>query len=173
MTSIKDIIFFALTFMAVYIQIFFFITFIENKKKLVTRRGPIKLKSYPAVTIIVPCWNEETTIYATVESLLALNYPKDRIKILLIDDGSADRTLEIIQQFAEYPNIKIFHKENGGKHTALNFGLLQTNTEFVGCLDADSLVHPECLIRIMSYFEADQDTMAIAPSVVVDRKSVV
>ena len=167
MTSIKDIIFFALTFMAVYIQIFFFITFIENKKKLVTRRGPIKLKSYPAVTIIVPCWNEETTIYATVESLLALNYPKDRIKILLIDDGSADRTLEIIQQFAEYPNIKIFHKENGGKHTALNFGLLQTNTEFVGCLDADSLVHPECLIRIMSYFEADQDTMAIAPSVVV------
>ena len=167
MVSISDIIFFVITFLAVYVQIFFLVTFIENRKKLVTRRSQIKLKSYPAVTVIVPCWNEETTIYKTVKSLLSLNYPKDKIKILLIDDGSTDHTWEVIQQFSEYSNIKIFHKENGGKHTALNFGLLHTDTEFVGCLDADSLVHTESLVRIMSYFEEDKDTMAVVPSVVV------
>lgn len=167
MASISNIIFYVLTFLAVYIQIFFLITFIENRKKIVTRRGSIKLANYPAVTIIVPCWNEEETIYPTVQSLLNLSYPKDKMDILLIDDGSTDHTWEIIQQFTECPNIKVFHKENGGKHTALNFGLLKTTTEFVGCLDADSLVHPECLVRIMSYFEADKDAMAVVPSIVV------
>ncbi|MCX6752271.1 MAG: glycosyltransferase [Candidatus Nomurabacteria bacterium] len=167
MASIPDIMFFVVTFLAIYIQIFFLVTFMDNRNKLVTRRGQTKLASYPAVTVIVPCWNEETTIFATIKSLLALNYPKDKVNIILIDDGSTDNTWEVIKKFVGHSNIKIFHKENGGKHTALNFGLLHTNTEFVGCLDADSLVHPECLVRIMSYFEADRDTMAVVPSVVV------
>ena len=166
MASIANVIFYASLFLSVYVQVFFFVTFLENRKKIVIRKGEIKLGYYPSVTIVVPCWNEEKTVYKTVDSLLHLNYPKDKIKILLIDDGSTDNTWNVIRQFENYQNIKVFHKENGGKYTALNLGLAHMETDFFGGLDADSFVDSESLIRIMSYFEKDPDAMAVAPSVI-------
>ena len=144
------------------------VTFIENRKKIVIRKGQIKLSHYPTVTVMVPCWNEEKTVARTVESLLAMNYPKDKLTLFVIDDGSTDSTWEVIQQFNKYENVRTFTKENGGKHTALNLGLKETNSEFVACLDADSFADPESLIRIMSYFEANPDVMAVSPSVIVE-----
>ncbi len=174
MASVSDIIFYILTFLSVYVQVFFLVTFLENRKKIVIRNGAVKLAEYPKVTIIVPCWNEEKTVYKTVHSLLGLNYPKDRIKIFLIDDGSTDGTLKAILKFSEYPNVKIFHKENGGKYTALNLGLEHIQTDFLGCLDADSVADPESLVRIMSYFEKDPSIMAVAPSIIaINSKNVV
>ncbi|MES3031899.1 MAG: glycosyltransferase [Patescibacteria group bacterium] len=168
MASISNMIFYVLVFLSVYVQVFFFVTFLENRKKIIIRNGKIKLDFYPSVTIAVPAWNEGKTIEATVSSLLNLNYPQDKLKILLIDDGSTDNTWEIIQKFSNYPNIKVFHKENGGKYTALNLALKHTETDFFGGLDADSFVDPESLIRIMSYFEKDKSIMAVAPSVGVN-----
>lgn len=174
MVSISNAIFYILTFLAVYVQVFFLITFLENRKKIVIRTGKIRLKEYPPVTVIVPCWNEEKTIGNTVHSLLDLNYPKDKVKIFLVDDGSTDNTWNEIKKFEKYPNIRIFHKENGGKITALNLGLKHLETDFLGCLDADSYAAPESLVRIMSYFEKDPSCMAVAPSIVVsDPKSII
>ncbi len=167
MISIPNIIFNVLVFLSVYVQVFFFVTFLENRKKIVTRNGKIALAHYPAVTIAIPCWNEERTVESTVNSLLSLNYPKDKLNILLIDDGSTDNTWNIIQSFSRYPHIKVFHKENGGKYTALNLALEHTESEFFGGLDADSMVHPESLVRMMSFFEKEPSIMAVAPSVTV------
>jgi len=169
MTSVSTVIFNMFIFLSVYVQVFFLITFFENRKKIVTRTGKIKLATYPSVTVIVPCWNEELTIKGTVDSLLELNYPQDKLKILLVDDGSTDNTLDVIRSFEKYENVKIFHKENGGKHTALNFGIKRTDTDFLGCLDADSMADKEALVRIMSYFEKSPTTMAVSPSVVTNK----
>ena len=167
MISFSSIVFYILTFLSVYVQLFFLITFLENRKKIVVRKnGDVKLTKYPKVTIIVPSWNEEKTIYKTVRSLLDLNYPKDKLKIFLIDDGSTDGTWNTILKFSKHSNIKIFHKENGGKYTALNLGLEHVETDFLGCLDADSFVDSESLVRIMSYFEKDPSIMAVAPSII-------
>jgi biofilm PGA synthesis N-glycosyltransferase PgaC len=87
--------------------------------------------------------------------------------IFLIDDGSKDNTWELIQKLDNGTNVRAFHKENGGKHTALNLALEKNTSEFFGCLDADSFVHPQALKRILSYFEKDPKTMAVAPSIVV------
>ncbi len=166
MNSVSSTILYIFAFFSVYVQVFFLFTFIENRKKIVIRKGVTKLAKYPGVTVIVPCWNEEGTIYKTVRSLLHLHYPQDKLKIILIDDGSTDGTWHALKKFSGYSNIKVFKKENGGKYTALNLGLDHTTTEFVGCLDADSTAHPEALVRIMSYFERDATIMAVAPSVV-------
>ncbi len=172
MALIPNIIFHVLIFLSVYVQVFFLVTFLENRKKIVTRSGKIKLGNYPEVTIAVPCWNEEKTLESTVHSLLNLNYPKDKVKIFLIDDGSTDNTWNIINKFGSFPNIKIFQKENGGKYTALNLALQNTTTDFFGGFDADSIVHPEALARIMGTFEKDPAAMAVAPSVnVYDAKN--
>ena len=114
--------------MSVYAQVFFFVTFLENRKKIIVRKGKIKLANYPAVTVVVPCWNEERTVYRTVQSLLRLNYPKDKLQIFLIDDGSTDSTWAILNKFAKYPNIQIFRKENGGK---ILLAILARNKEHV------------------------------------------
>ncbi len=167
MITIPNAIFYVLAFLSVYVQVFFFVTFLQNRKKIIVREGQIKLGSYPPVTIVVPCWNEEKTLEATVNSIFKLNYPKDKLTIFLVDDGSTDNTWEVINKFAGYPNIKTFRKENGGKHTALNLGIENAETDFFGGLDADSIVHPESLVRIMSCFEKDANVMAVAPSVTV------
>jgi cellulose synthase/poly-beta-1,6-N-acetylglucosamine synthase-like glycosyltransferase len=167
MILIGNIILYTFIFLSVYVQVFFFVTFLENRKKIVIRKGETKLAEYPKVTITVPCWNEEKTVYKTVQSLLDLNYPKDKLQIFLVDDGSTDNTLGVINQFSKYPNIKVFHKENGGKYTALNLGLKNSDADFFGCLDADSFADKEALVRIMSYFEKDPSIMAVAPSVTV------
>lgn len=168
MDSIFGLIFYILVFLSVYAQVFFLITFLENKNKISIRKGEAKLKDFPKVVIAVPAWNESTSIEGTVLSLLNLNYPKDKLRIILVDDGSTDDTFAIMQKFKDEPNVEIYTKPNGGKHTALNFALEKTDAPFFGCLDADAFADKESLNRIMSYFEKDEKTMAVAPSVIVN-----
>ncbi len=170
----SDIIFYVLAFFAVYAQVFYLVTFLENRQSMSPRATEAKLSKYPAVTVIVPCWNEEKTVYRTIRSLFALRYPKDKLKIILVDDGSTDSTWKVISRFSKRPNVKVLRKENGGKYTALNLGLLHTETEFVGCLDADSMADSESLVRLMRYFEDDPSLMAVTPSLIVENpKSII
>ncbi|NVN97470.1 glycosyltransferase family 2 protein [Candidatus Nomurabacteria bacterium] len=166
MAGVYAVIFYVFSFLSVYVQIFFLVTFLEKRRHIVKNPKVLELSSYPSVTIAVPCYNEKDTIEKTVKSLLALDYPKDKVTIMLIDDGSKDNTWELIQSFDNGANIRAYHKENGGKHTALNLALEKNTSEFFGCLDADSFVHDQALKRIMKYFEKDPRTMAVAPSVV-------
>lgn len=167
MADFSSYFFYVLVFLSMYVQVFFLFTLFENRKKIIIRSGAIELDHYPAVTIVVPGWNEEKTIGKTVESILALNYPKDKLKLILVDDGSTDGTWEAMSKFSSLPNIRLFRKENGGKYTALNLALEHTDTDFFGCLDADSFVDREALVRIMSYFAKDALAMAVVPSVIV------
>ena len=142
------------------------ITYFENrleikKEERLTAIGP---KKYPSVTIIVPCWNEENTVTKTIHSLLSLDYPKNKLKIMIIDDGSTDKTWEKIQKFRNNPQIEMYSKENGGKYTALNYGISKLGSDLVGCLDADSYVHKDALRNIVVYFQ-DKKIMAVAPSI--------
>jgi cellulose synthase/poly-beta-1,6-N-acetylglucosamine synthase-like glycosyltransferase len=150
-----------------YVQIFFLITFFEKRKTIEYRKGKIKLERYPTITVAVPCWNEQNTVEKTLNSLLELDYPKDKLTIIAVDDGSTDNTWEALKKFEKYPNIKILKKENGGKHTAVNYAIENSDSEFISCLDADSFVEPETLKRMMTYFLKDENTMAVAPSILI------
>ncbi len=160
------ILFYLLSFLAVYVQVFLLVTFFENRRRIFIRSDKINLDVYPTVTIIVPCYNEEKVISLTVDSLLGLDYPQDKLKIIVVDDGSKDNSWGVVQKYKNNPQILLLKKENGGKHTALNLGLQNSTSEFVGCLDSDSSVHPEALKRIITYFD-NTDVMAVAPSIIV------
>jgi len=167
MESVYTVIFYVFAFFSVYVQIFFLMTFLEKKRYIVKNPDNLELSNYPTVTVAIPCYNEEQTISKTIKSLLLLDYPKDKIKIFVVDDGSSDNTWNVIQEFKDNPSVILIQKENGGKYTALNLILEKTNSEFFGCLDSDSLVHPQALKRILKYFERDPVTMAVAPSIIV------
>lgn len=89
-------------------------------------------------SIIVPVYNVEEYLAKCVESLLNQNFPLKKIEILLIDDGSKDRSGEMCDIFAEkYPCIKAFHKENGGLSSARNYGIDRASGEYLIFVDSD------------------------------------
>ncbi len=148
-----DLLVYVILFVSLFFEVFAILTFFE--KGAIRRRHKIDVETYPSVSIIVPCYNEGATIKGTVDSLLAVDYPRDKYSIILVDDGSTDNTAEIMRQYKENPLVTVIHKENGGKHTALNAGIAVSNSEFVGCLDADSFVTPQALKRVMANFDND------------------
>jgi len=156
-----DMLIYSVAYFGLFTAIFFLITIYENKHKL---KVP-KISKYYKVSIMVPAYNEEKTIKKTIKSLLNLDYPKDKLEILVIDDGSTDNTYKIAKQF-EGKNLKVCKKKNEGKGATLNFGLKKISGELVGSLDADSFVSKNALKRMIGYFE-DKDVMAVTPSLKV------
>ena len=85
----------------------------------------------------MPAYNKSKVIEQTIESILNSKYPS--FDIIIIDDGSSDETLSIIQnRFSNHPLIRIFTKKNGGKSRALNYGIEQTDAPIIVTLDADT-----------------------------------
>jgi cellulose synthase/poly-beta-1,6-N-acetylglucosamine synthase-like glycosyltransferase len=154
-------------FVALYFEVFLLISIFESKK---VRRDLNLEYYYPPVTILIPCWNEESTIKGTVDSLLALDYPKDKMHIMIVDDGSTDNSRNVLKQYDNHPIVKVVYKENGGKYTALNFGIEHMTTDFVGCLDADSFVDKDALKNIMRRFK-DQSVMSVTPAMIIEKPS--
>lgn len=149
-------------FLVLYFQVFLILTLLENRSEMDIEEERT-LKDYPTVTIIVPIFNEEKTVAKTVLSLLAMNYPQDKLSVMVVDDGSKDNTWEIVQQFKDNSRVLLHRKENGGKYTALNYAIEHSTSEYVGCLDADSFVDPDALNHILPYFE-EEGVMAVTPS---------
>jgi cellulose synthase/poly-beta-1,6-N-acetylglucosamine synthase-like glycosyltransferase len=160
---------YAFLFVTLYFEVFLLITFFEERGRIAEADNPkkSKLTYYPTATIIVPCWNEERTVSKTIHSLLRLDYPKNKFNIFIVDDGSTDKTWDVVQKFANNPQITLIRKENGGKHTAVNLGISESTSEIIGCLDADSYVDKDALREIARAFNEDRDAMAIIPSIIV------
>lgn len=168
MFDIQTLILYFTLFISLFFEIFILITYFEVRDDIKFEKAhkDMPRSHYPSVSIIVPAYNEERTVGATINSLLALDYPKDKLSIMLVDDGSTDQTIGEFQKFQSNPQVRILTKENGGKHTALNHALEEVQTDLVGCLDADSFVNSDALRRIIPFFD-DKTIMAVTPSIKV------
>jgi cellulose synthase/poly-beta-1,6-N-acetylglucosamine synthase-like glycosyltransferase len=160
-----DVLLYVTTFFGLFTSIYFLLTLGDMRSK----RKVKQVFVYPKVSVVVPCFNEEETVVKTLESLLALDYEREKLEILVVDDGSTDNTFKIASRFAkDNPDalIRVFRKKNGGKFTALNFALEKATGEFFGALDADSFVDKHALKRIMNRFTHEK-VMAVTPSMKV------
>ncbi len=147
-----ELIVYPFIFAALYFEVFLLLTFLSAPAK--ERRLRAVVEHTPTVAMIVPCWNEESSILGTIKSLLELDYPKDKLSVVVVNDGSTDNSAEVLTAYEGHPRVTIIHKENGGKHTALNTGIeAAVDAELVGCLDADSFVEKDALREIISYFD--------------------
>jgi len=167
MISISDITSYVLAFLVLYVQVFFLIMVFKTRKQITRNTSFPADVDWPAVTIMVPCWNEEETVVKTVESLLAVDYPKGKLIIKVIDDGSTDNTWQVMQKFQGIANVHLTKKENGGKHTAMNLTIATATTDYIGNLDADAFIEPDTLKKTMWQFLSDKDMMAVSPAIVI------
>lgn len=107
------------------------------------------------VSVLVPGFNEEKVIVKTVKSILRSHYPS--FNVIVIDDGSTDNTYSVLcEHFADHPRVRLLTKTNGGKSEALNMGITQTDAEIIVTLDADTVLNPKALWKLVRHFSRPQ-----------------
>jgi cellulose synthase/poly-beta-1,6-N-acetylglucosamine synthase-like glycosyltransferase len=142
----------------------------------------------PSISMLVPAHNEEASIKESIRALLTLSYPK--LEIVVVDDGSTDSTLSVLRStFAlvpvhpvydqriptkpvqaiyrskQYPNLIVVSKENGGKADSLNIGLNVASSELVCAIDADTILDPDGLRRLVRPFIRSNDVVAAGATI--------
>jgi poly-beta-1,6-N-acetyl-D-glucosamine synthase len=162
--SVVLIICFTLVIILRYITLIYF-SIIKNVQK--TKDDVENRVCTDRVTILVPAYNEDMVIEASIQSLLAQTYPY--IEVLVIDDGSKDRTYEYARRFEHvdgYKSVRALTKPNGGKSKALNFGIEHCSGDLIMVVDADSKLEPTAVELLVKSFNTP-DIAAVAGSVSV------
>ena len=104
----------------------------------------------PTMTLMICAYNEEDVVAEKMENTLALDYPKDKFRIMWVTDGSNDRTNELL---AAYPEVDIvFSPERRGKTAALKHGLQELKTRYVAFTDANTMINPTAMREIARLF---------------------
>lgn len=142
---------------------FYVLSFVSAKKK---RELLFSDKELPKVSVIIPVYNEEEGIERTLKTILASDYPKDKFEVIVVDDGSIDRSLELAKKF-ESQGVRVFaKKKNTGKGSALNLGIKRCKGEIVFSMDADTFVESQSLKKMTRYFKNKQ-VMSVSPAITI------
>ena len=121
------------------------------------RQVPVDPEYTPSVTVVIPCFNEETWIRETILRCVDQDYPLDKLEIIIVDDGSTDRSVEMIKQtvrdmcaegkqYCIEERVRVFlQKYNQGKREAMGIGIRNARTELIVFVDSDSFLHPNAI----------------------------
>lgn len=115
----------------------------------------------PTVSILIPAHNEAVVIKETIESMIRLNYPEDKLEVIIINDNSSDATGEITDSYAkDHAFIKVIHNKpplaGKGKSGALNVGLKQATGEIIVVYDADNTPEPDAVRNLVLTLQHDK-----------------
>ncbi len=161
--ALNFLIYFA-TYLGLFVASFYIINLVIDGKKPAPK---FPEKNPPKVSIIIPAWNEEKGIARTIKSALNIDYPRDKFEIIVVDDGSTDKTYEIALTFKS-KLVKIFKQSrNQGKGAAINKGLKKAKGEIIVTTDADNTrITPDALKKLVACFN-DPQVMCTAPSIAI------
>lgn len=170
LSAIRVVLFVALTFVC------FWYLLVVPLAVYHARRGEPSCEptgDFPSVSVLVPAYDEAGYIGDCIEHLLASDYPEELLEIVVVDDGSDDGTYAEANAYADR-DVTVVRRTNGGKHAALNYGLLYASGEIIVTVDADALVEPEAVRRLVGVLQDDPEANAVAGNVkVVNRDAVV
>ena len=145
-----------LLFWTAYNGSIIYVGFKKSRRLIASHRQNV---GYPTYSIIVPTKNEELVIDRCLSRFLEIDYPKDKLQIIVVDGNSTDSTLKICSEYAgKFPQMfkVISEKESNGKPAALNLALQYASGEIVGVFDADSFPEKEVLRKVSAYFDEKQ-----------------
>lgn len=109
-------------------------------------------EAWPSVSVVVPAFNSQETIAACIESLLNLQYPREKLEIIIVDNGSSDDTAAIASR---YP-VRVLSEEQRGAAAARNRGIREAGGEYVAFTDSDCQVAPDWLTRLVRTAEENK-----------------
>ena len=120
------------------------------------KRGRLFFLPKPSFSVIIPAHNEESTILPAIMSVIMADYAHDKLQLIVVDDGSTDKTYTLVEKYRRRYNLNFFliRQKNSGKASALNNAIKNYAVgELVMCLDADSTIAPDALAKAAVYFE--------------------
>jgi cellulose synthase/poly-beta-1,6-N-acetylglucosamine synthase-like glycosyltransferase len=122
----------------------------------------------PKVSIIIPVWNEEKSVERTLDSIFKSNYPSNKLEIILVDNNSTDKTMQIARELkkTKYKKLKVYKETKQGKGCALNCGIKKSTGEVIFSMDADTMVMPQCVREMTRYFK-NPEVMSVTPSMLI------
>ncbi len=172
MALIESLIIGVVYFISLYFSVFFILVYFDKREEFKKEVSSEELDTYPLISIIIPAYNEEKTIKGTLSSVAAIDYPKDRLDVIAINDGSNDSTFQVMQKFLEehdVPHFRILSHKNKGKAASMNTAIAMAKGEFFACLDADSFVDSKTLRKMLHlyYKENDSQLAVITPAMKV------
>jgi hyaluronan synthase len=130
---------------------------------------PVTMDEAPSLTVIIPAYNEGAMVLHSIESVVKARYPRERLEVLVVDDGSKDDTWKYIQEAAvRYPEVVVAIRlpENQGMRAALAVGFESARSEILVTLDSDSVIDPDSLLALAGPFR-DRRVGAVAGKVKV------
>lgn len=129
--------------------IFYYFRF---ERRYLNLKMPPALPEYPGVALVVPCHNEEENVRESVTQLLNQKYPD--FEVIAINDGSRDRTQQILEELAKQDKrLRVIHQaKNQGKAVGLNMAALLTDKEYLVCIDCDTLLNEHAVAWFMLHF---------------------
>ena len=116
----------------------------------------------PLVSIIIPTYNYAKFIGEAIDSVLLQNYPREKVEIIVVDDGSTDNTAEVLASFIDKGLIRYYSQFNQGKARATARGILESRGKYIFNLDADDYFLPGKLSSTVSIFEAYPEVVHVA-----------
>lgn len=124
------------------------------------------------ISVIVPVYNVEAYLSKCIESIINQTY--DDLEIILVDDGSPDKSGEICDEYAKKDSrIKVIHKENGGLSSARNAGINAANGDLIGFVDSDDYIHPEMYERMYNAIEKEKADLCMCSFKMVNQFDIV
>lgn len=153
--NLVDFIFFFYTFVGLYMLSLMIIVYLPHRKEMFAYP---KGKPEP-VSIVMPCYNEANSIGKAIENLLSMNYPKDMIEIIVVDDRSKDNSVEIIKQYVKkYKNVRLIvnEKNSGGAAEPTNIGVKAAKYAYIAVADADSYPEKDALLKMIGFLQEDK-----------------
>ena len=159
-----QIVIYASIYLGLVATVFYVLSYNADKKR---NKPFFKDSELSFVTVIIPAYNEENSIAKTIESIKNADYPKNKYEVFVVDDGSKDNTFKIAKKY-QSKLVKVFHKENGGKASALNYGIKKSKGEFVFSMDADTFADPKSMKLMIRYFK-NPKVMAVTPAMLIHR----
>lgn len=122
----------------------------------------------PMVTLLIAAYNEELAIEDKIKNSLNLDYPKDRLQILIVNDGSSDRTHDILNAYAGR-GIEVFHQpQRGGKMAAINRGIAEARGDIILFSDANNTYQPDTIKKMITPF-SDPEIGAVSGAKVIEK----
>lgn len=164
--SFIDFVFFFYMFLGLYMSILLIMIYLQNREKL---------NYYPEgklepVSIIVPCYNEGEKIGRTIESLLNLDYPKNMIEIIVVDDLSKDNSVEVARAYArKYKNVRVIvnKRNSGGAAEPTNIGIKAAKYDYIAVADADSSPDRDAIRKMIGFLQEDEKVGGVTCAVLV------
>ena len=156
-----------IAFVTLYVTIFYLFLLLEYGETATAEPKHLTDVHLPKLSVIIPVYNEAGVISKTLDAVLACNYPRRKLEVIVVDDESKDDTVAEVKRFTKRGVKLLYNKHRGiGKSSALNTGISAAHGELIATLDSDSFPSRDSLRLMVSYF-ANPSVMAATAAVKV------